>query len=274
MLRHLKILSRQQNSGRFLFAKILQATGICRLFLIQRKGYKLRFLPSNLSLQFWIEPNARDEDLEFFRLFLKPGDIAIDVGANIGDTALAMASIVGRQGKILAIEAHPQTFRFLCENVRLNNAIQIKCLSVALGNHIGEVKLSTSKRDDMNHVGDGTLSVPLETLDGVAAELERTALLKIDVEGYEKFVLAGADKTLGNVGCVYFEVAELNCIRFGYHVADILMLLESAGFLLFRRVAKGFCQIDNQYKPEEVENLIAVRDTRNLTQRTNLRIIC
>lgn len=273
MLRYLKILKHQQKPGRFLIARLLQAIGLCRLFFINRNGYKLRFFPSNLSLQFWIDPHARETDLEFFRSFLKNGDFAIDVGGNIGDTALAMASVVGKSGGVLAIEPHPQTFQFLRENVRLNSASHVQCLNVALGQEIGVVGFSVSKRDDMNHVSNGALSVPVETLDGVAAELKRIALLKIDVEGYEKFVLAGGHNALKKVDCVYFEAAELNCIRFGYHVADILMLLESAGFLLFRRVAKGFSQIDSQYKPEEVENLIAVRDTRNLTQRTKLPLV-
>jgi FkbM family methyltransferase len=232
-------------------------------------GYKLRFFPSNVSLQFWIDPRARDEDLQFFRDFLRGGDAVIDVGANIGDTALTIAKAVGRTGKVLAIEPHPRVFRYLVENCRLNDANQVTCLNAALGNTTGQTSISDSKRDDMNQLAKGELSIPVYTLDEVARNLESIALLKVDVEGYEKFVLEGADQTFSRVACVFFESSVELSKCFGYGPQDVFAILRLAGFSIFRSESRTTIrEIEAEYVPAEVENLVAARDLKFLLDRT------
>src|SRR5882724_12110661 len=119
--RYLTIVRAQQRPFRFVLARLLTKTGLCRLFTIQQRGYHLRFTPSNLAEQLWVKPWSREDALEFFRVYLRPGDKVIDVGANIGDTVLTASISVGSAGCVWAIEPHPQTFRFLKANLALNH---------------------------------------------------------------------------------------------------------------------------------------------------------
>jgi FkbM family methyltransferase len=254
-------------------AKLLFATGACRLFRIPRRGYSLRFYPTNLAIQFWIDPSAREDELEFIKAFVKPGERVIDVGANIGDTALALAKAVGSIGQVWAFEPHPRIYRFLCANVRENRARNITCLNFALGGRSAEIAFSDSKLDDMNRVGEGSMVVPMRRLDDLLGGKGPFALLKIDVEGYEKFVIEGSMNTLRDVLCVFFEVSTDHCASFGYNVAELLSHFEQIGFELFRlKDKRRLDAIDIKYRPVRVENLIAVYDRNALSSRTGWRL--
>jgi len=250
-------------------ARLLMATGACRWLTIQQRGFLLRFHPANLSSQLWIDPHERDDSLELFRAYLEPGDRVVDVGANIGHTVLAAAVQVGRSGHVVAIEPHPRTFAFLEENVALNTACQVELFNVAVGAQSASASFSDDRRDDMNRIDGGTLRVPVRQLDELVADLSPIALLKVDVEGYEKFVFEGAAALLRRTQCVLFEVSRLHFSRFGYTVHDLLVRLESAGFGLFRQAAPDrIVPITTAFDSEGCENLIAVRDLDDFTRRT------
>src|SRR5258708_6567745 len=98
------VLLRHPTPLRFVAGRLLVFTGFCRLLIIDQVDYRLRFHPSNLSLNLWINPHHRDEGLAFFKAYLRPGDTVLDVGANIGDTALAASTKAGPGGRVLAFE--------------------------------------------------------------------------------------------------------------------------------------------------------------------------
>ncbi|MEO8677481.1 MAG: FkbM family methyltransferase [Vicinamibacterales bacterium] len=254
---------------RFLAAKALVATGACRLFTIEQRGYRLRFHPANLSSQLWIEPHGRDQALEFFRDYLKPGDRVVDVGANIGDTVLTAAVQVGPTGHVTGIEPHPRTFRFLQDNVALNGVHNVRLINSAVGAAPGTARFSDDRRDDMNRIGGGSLEVRVARLDDLVADWTTIALLKVDVEGYEKFVFEGAPELLKLARCVYFEVSSLHFPRFGYSTRDLLTLIEYSGFRLFRaNDSRQLIPITTEYDTANFENLVALRDLDDFLRRT------
>jgi FkbM family methyltransferase len=255
--------------ARFLAARLLMATGACRLFTIRQRGFRVRFHPANLSSQLWIDPHGRDEALSFFRDYLKPGDRVVDVGANIGDTVLAASVQVGAAGRVTGLEPHPRTFRFLQENVALNRAGNVDVINVAAGATPGLAQFSDDRRDDMNRIDGGTLQVPVKRLDDIVGNDGPIALLKVDVEGYEKFVFEGAPEVLARTSCVQFEVSSLHFPRFGYTTRDLLTLLRDAGFSLFRISApRQFMPITIAFDTEPFENLVALRDAADFARRT------
>ena len=65
----------------------------------------------------------RIQDYDFLRLFLNPGDLAIDLGAHVGDTTLSMALCTGKQGCAIALEPNPTTYKILAANADLNKSI-------------------------------------------------------------------------------------------------------------------------------------------------------
>ncbi|HTY86439.1 MAG TPA: FkbM family methyltransferase [Candidatus Acidoferrum sp.] len=73
----------------------------------------------------WLAPNASDlilrqEELDELRTFLQEGDLAIDIGAAVGNSTLPMALVCGGSGAVIAFEPNPFTFAILGANAALN----------------------------------------------------------------------------------------------------------------------------------------------------------
>ncbi len=151
------------------------------------------------------EPELR----EIFRSILRPGAIAVDVGANIGWHTLLMAQLVGEHGRVIAVEPNPSILRGLHQNVELNRFSQVEIVPCALADAEGVVSFYGPDADDAGSgnghvVGEAmsrqepTIDVEARRLDDVAAAagLDRLDLIKIDVEGFEWPVLRGADQVI------------------------------------------------------------------------------
>ncbi|MDE0959606.1 MAG: FkbM family methyltransferase [Planctomycetota bacterium] len=63
---------------------------------------------------------VRQDEITELRSFLNPGDVAIDIGAHTGDTALPMALATGPEGCVLALEPNPYVYKVLEINSKLN----------------------------------------------------------------------------------------------------------------------------------------------------------
>lgn len=212
-------------------------------------GYRLRFYPSAVSVAMWCNRDFFRNDEEILRKYLRPGDVFVDVGANIGTLSLAASGIVGEAGRVLSIEAHPKTVKYLRGNVKLNNASNVTVIHAAAGDHEGVVRFSSGRGDDQNRVTESGLQVPLRTLDALL-DAGPVRLLKIDVEGFELFVLQGADRVLQRTDLVYFESWESHFHKYGYSTSDVLALLARYGFETGRPA---------DYKSLGCENLLATR---------------
>ena len=132
---------------------------------------------------------------------VKKGDVAIDIGANLGYYARPLAEIVGTEGRVYAVEPVPVIFDVLkcniagCENVTLLNyalgeeerTIEMANDSVAAAGYFGTGR---------NFVSDGELSgeairftAQMKRGSELFAELERIDFIKCDIEGYERVVI-------------------------------------------------------------------------------------
>jgi FkbM family methyltransferase len=98
---------------------------------LRRYGWKIeRFhLPRDGAVEYaaWLHPAERpkvirQEHVDALRAFLRPGDVAVDIGAHTGDTAIPMALAVGPAGRVLALEPNPYVFPILERNATLNPA--------------------------------------------------------------------------------------------------------------------------------------------------------
>ncbi|MDO9710003.1 FkbM family methyltransferase [Paracraurococcus lichenis] len=149
-----------------------------------------------------------------------PADgVALDIGANIGLSALALAPVVPR-GRILAVEPSPRTHAALRETVAANGlGERVAVEAVALGAAPGVAEFHAAEHSAGAHLLDpATLGgeslprvrVPVETVDALVARhgLARLDFMKVDVEGFETEVLDGAKATLARFRPVVF--AEFN----------------------------------------------------------------
>jgi FkbM family methyltransferase len=141
------------------------------------------------------------------RRLLQPGMCVVDVGANIGYFTLLAARRVGRTGRVFAIEPSPYAADRLDKTISKNEISHVRLERCGLGQRRGEVLLYDAEKG--NHsptmLGDsGTPGklVPIRSLDECVREwsIDRIDLLKVDVEGYEPEVFAGAADTMASGG--------------------------------------------------------------------------
>jgi len=236
-------------------SRVLWHTRVSELFTSDLgDNLRVRFYPSSLSAALWISRDARNDDVDFLRLVLRPGDTYVDCGANIGHLAIVARAIVGAGGKVTAFEANPRIYRYCVGNLALNGFSDVTTANVALGETRGSITISDRRSDDQNRVGEGDAVVPMHPLDELVPAGHVT-LLKIDVEGFELFVLRGGKQLLARTDVVYCELSAGNSARFGYHPTDAEAVLRDAGFVFAR-------QLDERWvlAPEGVFSTLSARD--------------
>jgi hypothetical protein len=96
---NLKAGFRRANPVRYFLAKFLVKTGLCVHFIVDRGYYKLRFFPSGVTGEMFIDGSSRlrEDEGVLFRL-LRKGDTYVDVGANVGSLLFTAKHIVGTSG--------------------------------------------------------------------------------------------------------------------------------------------------------------------------------
>ncbi len=145
-------------------------------------------------------------ELTFVNRYLRPGDIAMDIGANVGIFSVVMGTTVGTAGRVFAFEPVPANILRLENNLRKNGLCNVQIFPLALGISDGQMMLRMatdpaypSLREVQRGFDNGT-EVPIQVrcLDGIWEELgsPNIALVKIDVEGAEADVLCGASRFL------------------------------------------------------------------------------
>ena len=144
-------------------------------------------------------PAYNIEELDFLRAHVRPGGVFVDVGANVGTYALALAGHVGAAGKVIAIEPHPVTHERLAFNNAASGYAQVKLVAAAAGPADGELLIETDGDNlGASHIvsGEGSakaIKVPSLRLQRILEDtgVARVDALKIDVEGFEDRVLTG-----------------------------------------------------------------------------------
>jgi FkbM family methyltransferase len=142
-----------------------------------------------------------EKDITIFRSLLAPGRTAIDVGANLGFTTTMLASVVGPSGRVLSFEPSPVVYAKLRKTVQANRLANVMTFNLGCGSSPSVQTLHAVSRSSGNSsiLGGGRAWGPVEIvrLDDVDEAWERpVSLIKIDTEGYEPEVLAGARRLI------------------------------------------------------------------------------
>lgn len=143
-----------------------------------------------------------EAELRGLLALLAPGDQVIEVGAHVGAMTVALAKRVGPAGRLFAFEPQPRMFGLLAANLAANGLDHVRAINALVGATEGwralpPVPTGPANLGAVSFVGQPTVAagpdaVPQVTLDGWGAGLDRLRLIKIDVEGMEAEVLAGA----------------------------------------------------------------------------------
>jgi FkbM family methyltransferase len=148
------------------------------------------------------EPHVEDTILKL----LQAGDIALDIGANVGYHTLAIANAVGSEGQVHAFEANPSAMRLLGPSVYVNGFAWVSLYGKAVLDRAGTITLACAPA----HLGSGhvvldppypgyaakysaRVDVEAVTLDRELGDrLDKVALIHLDIEGAEPLALRGA----------------------------------------------------------------------------------
>jgi FkbM family methyltransferase len=138
-------------------------------------------------------------DMRFVLDTLEPGDLFVDIGANVGSYTVLASKVRG--ARTIAVEPDPVTARSLRRNIEVNGiADKVSVVEAALGAHAGTVSFTVG-RDTVNRVAqegdDPVREVGLRTFDDVL-DSEVPGVIKIDVEGFEADVFKGASAPLAD----------------------------------------------------------------------------
>jgi FkbM family methyltransferase len=165
---------------------------------------------------------------EYDRLRIRPGDTVLDAGASVGDFALRASRLVGRTGRVIAVEPNPPALAYLRSNVERNRASNVTIVEAALDSAEGTVGLAgegTTAHIDRTHPEE--TGVARTTLDALADRYcaGRIDVVKMDIEGGELDALTG-QRVLASVREIALELHGPKV------TGPTLELLRASGFAL------------------------------------------
>jgi FkbM family methyltransferase len=213
---------------------------------------------------------------DLVRAEIRPGNVVIDIGANIGYYTLIFAKGVGPAGRVVAFEPEPGNFALLEENVAGNGYRNVTLAQLAVSDRTGSARLYL----DADNAGDCRMydsrdrrpSVEVETvrLDEHLAWLDRIDLIKMDIQGAEPAALRGMRGLLGRHRQLKLlvEFWPYGLQLFGADPKEFLDALCEAGFALWnlneRRgelLRTGVAELLAEYPPtlDSATNLFCVR---------------
>jgi FkbM family methyltransferase len=164
-----------------------------------------------LKLDDWIQENIfflgeyEKAELKVLANHLKPGEVFLDLGANLGVFTLHASKIVGKSGKVISFEPFSINHNALVEHIRINNLLNVKIEKLAVGSEPGSITLYLDESEDnlgmvtANYVENAVVEkVEIVSIDGYLEthSQETINFIKIDIEGFEYATLLGLENTL------------------------------------------------------------------------------
>lgn len=191
-------------------------------------------------------------EIELFRQIIRPGQLVLDIGANIGAHTLYFSQAVGEQGMVLAFEPQRIVFQTLCANLALNAVTNVHTHQLALGPQAGSVSIPPIDYNKVGNFGGISMNnsqasgekVPMATLDSF--NLAHCHLIKIDVEGMEKTVLQGAQETIKKHRPILYVENDRKDKS-----ADLIRFIHSLGYQMYWHTPSLVNLKDNFYNKKE-----------------------
>lgn len=182
-----------------------------------------------------------ERELQLFLNVVKPGDLVVDVGANIGAFTVPLAKAVGSLGRVHAFEPQRIINQRLNANVALNDLYNVHVHLAAVGNELSHISIPAIDYTSNGNfaaisLADQTMfrnmiheTVPLVTLDSIDFTIPGTAkscpsFIKVDVELMEKYVLEGARALLAR--CRPILYLENPCVMTSRPLVELLYELD------------------------------------------------
>lgn len=216
-----------------------------------------------------------EAEVDLFRSILKPGDMVVEVGANVGYLTVPIAKMVAPNGMVWAIEPQRLVFQTLCGNLTLNGLLNVGARQEALADKDGMARIPVVDPSSTGNFGGISVLSPeskefgepvqQRALDSVG--LSRPDFIKIDVEGMEREVLLGAKRIIEFHRPVIYVEADRQDKN-----ADLLRLIRALDYNAWWHFPplfnphNHFARRDNLYPGIVSINVLAVHKSLSITQ--------
>ena len=177
---------------------------------------------------------------------IRLGDTVIDVGAGIGDQVLVFSKLVGKKGRVIAIEAHPDTYDCLIKTVQLSRLSNVICINAAVTLVTQNIKIS----DNFDYLGNTIIAVEengrevcgksfLDIMSSIG--INHADFMKMNIEGAEREVVEGlaATKNVISIQNLAISCHDFKAIRGEGELfktySGIWRILEGLGYNLRKR---------------------------------------
>jgi len=274
-------------------AHSLRAAGLGRLVSYVRRQLETRFVPAWTEidglqmtgrtighvdhLRAWRDGREEAHMAELFRRAVQPGAVVLDVGGYLGYFTLLAARAAGPEGRVVVVEANPESAEVLRRNIDRNGfADRVRIERTAIADASGTRTFywdasdgSASGLTAPENVG-GELQVPCTTVDALLEGERPLDVVKIDIEGGEVAALAGMRRTLDEAkpGLVLFIECNPDALaNAGTSAGALLAHLREAGFEI-----SAIDEADRSLRPlardptlERLANLYCVLADRSAT---------
>lgn len=205
---------------------------------IQGSKMHLNLEDFGLSKQLFLNGIREPECTRIMKEQLKKDMTIAEIGANIGYYALMEASIVGKNGKIYAIEPFPPNYELLKKNIDINlYNDRIELFNLAISNKPGKTKLYIKDKHNLCNMLESDsdksyVEVETKTLDEFIKGKKLPDIIRMDIEGFEYYVVEGMKKTLEQCEqCkMFIEVHPFQMYEKGLDYKKPLEMLFEKGF--------------------------------------------
>ncbi len=213
-----------------------------------RAVFKLPQVFRSPAKVFYVFGRDYEPEIHFLEIYLQPGDVFVDGGANFGLYTVLASHFVGENGRDFAFEPFPDSHRITEGNIQRNDLGNAAVYPIALSNKTAEATMGLHHDPGRNSLSlqasetVSTLVINTVRMDEFWLEnnLPPPTVMKLDVEGHEYFILQGAEKILREAcPTIIFEVNPPACLRAGCPADAIAIFLGGIGYQFFAFASEG-----------------------------------
>lgn len=228
-----------------------------------------------------IDFDYENYELSIFKTEIKPGDVVIDAGANIGIYTLVATKLVGNYGKVYSFEPEPITFDNIKRNVIENACENVILTNKAVSSKTGKAKLSTWSRsktakttnylsNEENDLEDYVIVETVSLDDFFENKLKKINIVKIDIEGSEFEALKGMKNIIEQNSeiKIFLEFNPFTLNRAGVDIPEFVDYLMGFNFVL-----NNIDEEKKELQPVDKNWLLEYAENKNDGHYTNLLCI-
>jgi FkbM family methyltransferase len=219
---------------------------------------------TDLCYKNWYDTlNEWGSDAEVVQLIkmVKKGDKILEIGSNNGFTMCLLSKLTGEMGKVIGMEIVPKNCMVLNSQIGLNNITNVEILNKGASNQNKELYISNENNGFiLAESRPGALAIEVIPCDDLISSYGQFDLIKIDVEGYEQFVLEGCTKLLANKPKIALELHNHPYFydRFNSNLDKVLELInldEYEGVMLVRHEKEVKEFVRDAIPKDEITNI-------------------